>query len=104
MLNNIRLLYFEGCPNYDDALRIIKEVCHELNIPEDKIEIIEVNSLEEAVKYRFLGSPTVQVNGLDVEETRIKDLPVFSCRIYPDNPNSGYPSKAMIKRAIMNKL
>jgi hypothetical protein len=104
MIKNIRLLYFEGCPNYKDALLIIKEACGELNIPEGKIKIIKVNSLQEADKYRFLGSPTVQVNGLDIEESRTNDFPVFSCRLYPDNQNRGYPSRSMVKRAIIRNL
>ena len=102
MLNKIRLLYFEGCPNYDDALSNVREVCNELKIPEDIIEIIEVNSIEDADKYRFLGSPTVQVGGNDIEESRINDIPVISCRLYAGNHNKGYPSKSMIKRAIMS--
>jgi hypothetical protein len=62
----IRVLYFDGCPSYEPALATICEVIDEQNL-EAEIEWVRVNSAEEAIAQRFLGSPTVQINGVDVE-------------------------------------
>jgi hypothetical protein len=96
----IRFLYFKGCPNVEPALNLLKEVLKEKGI-EEEIEIIEVKSEEEAIKYRFLGSPTIQINGLDIERERRNDFPTMGCRIYKTkNGYSGIPPKELIEKAI----
>lgn len=100
----IRFLYFKGCPHSEPALRLLKEVLREMNI-EEKIEIIEINSEEEAKKYNFLGSPTIQINGLDIEKERRNDPPVLGCRMYKTKAGySGIPPKEMIKKALEEAL
>ncbi len=44
--------------------------------------MVEIKSEEDARRYHFLGSPSVQVNGLDIEKERRNDPPVFGCRMY----------------------
>jgi predicted thioredoxin/glutaredoxin len=96
----IRFLYFKGCPNVEPALNLLKEVLKEKGI-EEEIEIIEVKSEEEAIKYRFLGSPTIQIDGLDIERERRNDFPTMGCRIYKTkNGYSGIPPKELIEKAI----
>uniref|UniRef100_A0A7V6CDT0 DUF2703 domain-containing protein n=1 Tax=Thermodesulfobacterium geofontis TaxID=1295609 RepID=A0A7V6CDT0_9BACT len=96
----IRFLYFKGCPHTEPALNLLKEVLKEKGIKEE-IEIIEVNSEEDAIKYRFLGSPTIQINGLDIEKERRNDFPTFGCRIYKTKDGySGIPPKELIEKAI----
>lgn len=97
---NICFLYFKGCPNSQKALDLLKEVLKEKNIDEE-IKIVEIKSEEDARKYGFLGSPTIQINGLDIEKERRDDSPSFGCRIYRTKDGySGIPPKDMIIRAI----
>jgi hypothetical protein len=99
----IRFLYFKGCPNARPALKLLKEVLKEKNI-KDKIEVIEIKSEEDAKKYKFLGSPSIQINGLDIEKQKHKSPPVFGCRVYKTkNGYSGVPSKEMILKALERK-
>jgi len=97
----IELLYFEGCPNHKRALRVIKEVLDEegLNVP---VKTRKVKNVEEAVQMRFLGSPTVRVDGRDVEKEARKSLDFgMKCRIYRvESGIQGYPSRRMIREAI----
>jgi hypothetical protein len=96
----IRFLYLEGCPNKEPALALLKEVLQEKGINQD-VEVIEIRTEEEGKRYNFLGSPTIQINGLDIEKERRNDLPVFGCRVY--KTKSGYrgvPPKEMIIAAI----
>jgi hypothetical protein len=78
----VDILYFEGCPNYEPTRALIERLARQLRV-EPEIELVEVADPEAAVALRFLGSPTVRVNGVDVEpgaEER-RDF-AFSCRIY----------------------
>jgi hypothetical protein len=94
----IRVLYFAGCPSYEPAVTTIREVVAEQNL-EAQIELIEVNSQEQAIAHQFLGSPTVQVNGVDVEGLMGK--PNLNCRLYNEVGRlRGWPSKEMIWAAL----
>lgn len=101
---DIKFLYFEGCPNSEGALQLLKEVCKEYNIPEENIEMVEINSMEEAIKYRFLGSPSIQINGRDIESSRWNDKPLYGCRVYNNKENPGIPPRSLIEEAIKSNL
>src|SRR6516165_12543613 len=63
----IEILYFDGCPNRRPAVEALREVLREEGV---SAEIVEVNvgDASMAHKLKFLGSPTIRVNGLDVEQ------------------------------------
>jgi hypothetical protein len=78
----VEILYFEGCPNHEPARALVERLARELDV-EPEIALVEVVDPDAAVALRFLGSPTVRVNGVDVEpgaEER-RDF-AFACRIY----------------------
>jgi hypothetical protein len=100
----IRVLYFDGCPSYEPAVATVREVVNEQNL-EAEIELVRVASKEQAVAHRFFGSPTVQINGVDIEglnaRTRESDL---CCRLYNEGGAlRGWPSRAMIREALVNE-
>jgi len=96
----ICFLYFKGCPNARPALKLLKEVLKEKGIKE-KIETIEIKLEKDAKKYKFLGSPSIQINGRDIEKEKRNNPPVFGCRIYKtDDGYSGVPPKEMIIKAL----
>jgi hypothetical protein len=77
----VQILYFEGCPNQEPARALVERLARQLHL-EPEIELVEVADPEAAAKLRFVGSPTVRVNGVDVEPgAERRDFP-FSCRIY----------------------
>lgn len=65
---DIKVLYTEGCAGTPGTIERIEQVAAGLGIP-IRMEPILVESPEQALKQRFLGSPTVQVNGLDLDPT-----------------------------------
>ncbi len=77
----IRILTFEGCPNCNAARELVEQTARELHIQAD-IERIQVNSDIEAERYHFLGSPTIQVNGEDIEVDRRHEKASYACRVY----------------------
>lgn len=62
----ISILFCEGCPNWSLALEDVKEVVAEYYVDAD-IQAVEVTSQDQAAELEFLGSPTVRVDGMDVE-------------------------------------
>src|SRR5262245_51895963 len=78
----IEILYFEGCPNHEPARALVERLAAEMRI-EPEIRLVEVADPEAAVELRFLGSPTVRIDGVDVEPG-VEERTDFalSCRIY----------------------
>jgi len=94
----IELLYFEGCPSYKKALENIKAVLKEKKLKAELI-LIRVESEEKARKVGFQGSPSVRVNGKDLEGR--DEGYSFSCRLYRVN---GKPSTSPSREAITARL
>lgn len=98
----IEFLFWQGCPSYPVAMRRLREVMAELEI-ETPIEEIEVANDEEAERLRFPGSPTIRVNGVDIDPVGANQAAVsLTCRVYQleDGRLSGVPSKEMIRQAL----
>lgn len=65
-LVRIEVLTFEGCPNADAARELVRQAVRSEAV-DAEIEFIEVGTPELAQRLRFLGSPSVRVDGEDVE-------------------------------------
>jgi len=76
----IELLYFDGCPSHEHLLPAVEQLAAQNGA---QVELRRVETLEAAERERFLGSPTVRVNGVDVDPTAA-DRNDFGlkCRIY----------------------
>jgi len=97
---HIRLLLFKGCPSGPKAYEVLKQVLAEEEITEP-IEVVDVPDIETAIREHFLGSPTIQINGFDIEPSRQNDPPCHSCRIYRTAEGTrGVPPKELIRSAI----
>ncbi len=78
----IELLYMPGCPNRPLAMERIQAALETLGLPATIAEV-EVGSTEEAERLRFPGSPTVRVDGADVEPDARSGRPCeMMCRVY----------------------
>ena len=101
----VEILYFEGCPNHGPARALVERLAGELRV-EPEIELVEVADPEEAAALRFLGSPTVRVNCVDVEpgaEER-RDF-AFACRLYRSAGGaSEQPEEDWIRDALIEAL
>lgn len=97
----IGILFIEGCPGVLTTAEYIKEVIVEEDV-DAEISLILIETAEDARQLHFTGSPTVRINGADIE-TNIADIKDYGLksRLYIiDGRESGYPSKDMIKDAI----
>ncbi|MHB8659534.1 MAG: DF family (seleno)protein [Solirubrobacteraceae bacterium] len=97
----VELLYFEGCPNVEAARALVQDVAADEGITPD-VRLVEVTP-EDAERLRFLGSPSVRVNGHDVEPgADLRETFVFACRVYRTPTNfSGQPAREWVRAALM---
>lgn len=99
----IELLYFDGCPSWQTALENLKSVLEEEEITET-VNVMEIVNDEQAQQEKFLGSPSIRIDGRDLWFERRENYSL-SCRVYatPDGVK-GFPITEMfrskIKRAI----
>lgn len=78
----IDLLHVEGCPHYPAALVLIERVKADLGV-QAELRITLITDQQAAEQHRFPGSPTIRVDGRDVEPAA--DPPgdyALSCRLY----------------------
>lgn len=62
----VEVLYFDGCPNYEALLPHLRELVRMAGL-ETEISLTRIEDDDAAKRERFLGSPTVRINGEDVE-------------------------------------
>ncbi len=62
----VKVVYLKGCSATPPTVALVKETAKELGIS-IKLEHTIVRSQEEAIEHRHIGSPTVQINGLDID-------------------------------------
>lgn len=93
----VEVLFFEGCPNHEPTVALAHSVVAELGVAAEVREVA-VEEPEAAETLRFLGSPSIRVNGHDIEPGA-DDRTGFtlSCRIYG---NSGVPPREWIVAAL----
>jgi hypothetical protein len=99
-MSRIEILYFEGCPNYPAALAMVERVVEELGC-DAEVETVNVAS-EDAQRLRFLGSPSVRVDGYDIEPGADERSSFqLACRIYrTERGTSGEPDEAWLRQAL----
>ena len=98
----IEVLYIEGCPNHEPTVTRIKAMLENLGVAGEVVES-PINDPGAASTLRFLSSPTVQINGVDVEPSaRTSNQFGFMCRAYPNGPRrEGIPSRELIREALL---
>ena len=101
MTARVEVLSFAGCPNVRAAVALVEQVARDTAVDVD-LRLIDVPDAATAAERRFLGSPTVRVEGRDVEPGS-EDRADFAlaCRVYqaPDGP-SGLPRREWLEAAL----
>jgi hypothetical protein len=98
----IELLYWEGCPSHPEALALLEDVLA-VNGVEATVELHEIKTHREAVEERFPGSPTIRVDGRDIDPDGENARPALTCRIYhlPGGRISPVPSREALEEALV---
>jgi hypothetical protein len=79
----VEVLYFDGCPSHDALLPHLRELLERAGVGAE-VALHRVDSVEEAERERFLGSPTLRIDGEDVEPGAEHRTDFgMKCRLFP---------------------
>jgi hypothetical protein len=101
----VELLWWEGCPSTEEALAMLREEMAALGLDPELIEMREVSTDEDAQRTKFVGSPTIRVDGADIQP--LPDEPVgLSCRVYrlADGRTSPVPDRAEVRQTLTEAM
>jgi hypothetical protein len=98
----IDFLYWRGCPSHPEARELLGEVLAARGVEAEVVER-EVTTDEEAQELAFPGSPTIRVDGRDVDPEGASARPALTCRIYllPDGRVSPVPTREQLEEALL---
>ena len=97
----IEFLYWDGCPSHPRALSDLREAVLEAGLDPQSVIVRQVSTDDEAAAERFVGSPTIRFDGVDVQ--RPKEEPTgLTCRVYRrrDGRISPTPDPADLRDAL----
>ena len=97
----VEVLYFDGCPTYETATKTLRAVLAEEG-SEAEVQLVAVNTDEEAGRLRFPGSPTIRVDGEDLFPVAEREDWRQGCRVYATPQGlRGCPTAEMLREALM---
>jgi hypothetical protein len=98
---DIELLYWDGCPSHPEARALLEQVLAAGGI-DAEIRMTHVATDAEARRRRFPGSPTIRIDGRDVDPDGAEAPPSLTCRVYylPDGRPSPIPSREELEAAL----
>ena len=100
----IELLYFDDCPNWQSTLVEIQSVLAEMG-RDDTVGMVRVADQPQAERLRFPGSPTVRIDGRDVEDDAPDSGFGLECRIYWEQGRAtGSPSRDLLVSALRDAV
>lgn len=97
----VEFLYWDGCPSHPRALADLRAAMTDMALDPSTVVVREIHTPAEAQRERFVGSPTIRVDGVDVQPPR--DEPFgLTCRIYHrrDGRVSPTPDPADVRDAL----
>jgi hypothetical protein len=99
----VEFLYWDACPSHEEALaRLRQALCDEgLDVA---IDVVRVETQADAERLAFPGSPTIRINGEDLQPEGAQPRGVLTCRTYRTETGrlSPLPTTAMI-RAVLRR-
>lgn len=103
---NIRLMHVPGCHSWKDAIGVLEEAMAVIGIKATiSVNVIETD--EDAVQFKFVGSPSIRINGEDVDTLpkKVSQYKAASCRPYfYEGRSYDYPPKEMIISALLKHI
>jgi hypothetical protein len=97
----VELLWWRGCPSWEEALAELRDEMRALGMDPGSVKVREVQTDDDASRQGFVGSPTIRVDGRDVQDPG--DEPSgLTCRIYRlrNGGISPLPDRADVREAL----
>lgn len=99
----VEFLWYEDCPSHEDGFRLLQDVLEEQDV-EAVVECVKVETEEQAERLQFPGSPTVRINGVDIDPEGAAGSPhALTCRAYrrENGRISPLPSRDQVRQAVL---
>jgi hypothetical protein len=98
----VELLWWPGCPSHDRALADLGAALVELGLGADSVDVVRIDTEEDAAREHFAGSPTIRVDGADLLPPGADEPGGLTCRLYRlrDGRVSPTPDPADLRDAL----
>ena len=102
----VELLFWDGCPSHPQALADLRAAMAGLGLDPDAVVVREVDTDQRAEDDQFVGSPTIRIDGEDVDPPPDDEPIGLSCRVYRlgDGRISPTPDPAVVRKALENAM
>jgi hypothetical protein len=97
----VEILVIDGCPHAESAIDVVGTAAARLGI-RPIVKLVEVVDLPSAAAHCFVGSPTIRVNGQDVDAaSHAGEAPSLACRRYATDRGQGVtPEYRLVHEAL----
>ena len=98
----VELLFWDGCPSHPQALSDLRAAMTDAGLDPDTVLVREVDTDQRAGRERFVGSPTIRIDGVDIVPPGDTEPYSLTCRVYRlrDGRISPLPDPEDIKEAL----
>ena len=101
----VELLFWDGCPSHPQALADLRAAMADVGLDADQVTVREVASDARADRERFVGSPTIRIDGVDIDDPGEEPFGL-TCRVYRrrDGGISPVPDPADVRAALRQAM
>ena len=78
----VELLWWEGCPSHPEALADLRAAMDDVGLDPAAVDVREIETDDQAAGEAFPGSPTIRVDGRDIQPPGEGDPAGLTCRVY----------------------
>ena len=98
----VEILYVAECHSRSAAVKLVKDVLAAQGVTSEIQEVL-VRDERMANEFKFLGSPTIRINGRDVVRGPKQEQSfALCCRLYSGSDDAGLPPTELIRSAVVN--
>jgi hypothetical protein len=102
MAADVELLWWRGCPSWEPALQMLRAEAETAGLDPSAIRVTEIEGEADAERRRFPGSPTILIDGRDLQPPGPEEPRGLTCRVYSrrDGSVSPLPDPADLREAL----
>jgi hypothetical protein len=98
----IELLWWRECPSWERALAIVREEMEAVGLDPRSLAVTEIETEDDAGRTDFPGSPTIRIDGSDMQPLGPEEPRGLTCRVYRtrDGRVSPLPDREDVREAL----
>jgi hypothetical protein len=98
----VEFMWWRGCPSWERALEMLRAELEAAGLDPDAVALTEIEGDADAERVGFAGSPTILLDGQDVQPPDAEAPRGLTCRIYRrrDGRASPLPDREDLREAI----